>query len=170
MLLSAFSSTGCSFKVTSGLKDRLMEAAVSESSSHISQPFSYGWEAACGMVTHTQKIDLHFWSSAASEQYPRCLCGACPPTECELGLRNLEKSAWAVFAQDALVLYPLLQSLARALQLYTWERQLREPKEGQHENLSMPKELLWTGIAYILDLEHRESTQGRSGLLQSVQK
>lgn len=119
---------------------------------------------------HTQNIDLHFWSSAASEQYPRCLCRACPLTECELGLRNLEKSSWAAFAQEVLVLYPLLQSLVWALQLYTWERQLHGPKGGQDENLPMPKELLWTGIVCILDLENRDSTQGRSGLLQSVQK
>lgn len=55
MHLSAFSSTGYSFKVTSGLKEQLMEAAVSESSSHISQPFSYGWEAAYATVTPHSK-------------------------------------------------------------------------------------------------------------------
>lgn len=36
MHLSAFSSKGCSYKVTLDLKEHLMVAAVSESSSHMS--------------------------------------------------------------------------------------------------------------------------------------
>lgn len=71
MHLSAFSSKGCSHKVTSDLKEQLMEAAVSESSSHMSQPLSYSWEAVHRTITphpkNSSAILEYCWEWAAPQ-------------------------------------------------------------------------------------------------------
>lgn len=99
---------------------------------------------------------LEYWCKWEAPQMP--LQG--PPSDWTwTGLRNLEESSWAAFAQGFVLLYPLLQRPGWALQLLPWER-LYGPRGRQDENLPMPQELPWTGIACISDLENKMEDAG----------